>query len=234
MYLYRHLVIFFLIVSVAQAADVVANNTQEKDTPLPQGSNESQSSSYDSIDLTAEKLEVALGQYHKCNAELKDECSTFETAAANINISFEKYKITTRGEMIAIVALMASESGSFVFNRNHYPEPGRPGQGTKAMMMYPSIYKYANSLYPEEVEKLSATESTTDTKVMNDVLGLVLNDKDTFGSAAWYMSTEANEYLQKNPLDGKQSSYQKYTTEAVGASWDESRGVIWNELNKAL
>lgn len=57
------------------------------------------------------------------------ECADAQTAAAALNSSFEKYKITAVGEVAALVAYTLFESGSYKYKQNHFP--GRPGQGTR-------------------------------------------------------------------------------------------------------
>ncbi|KAJ1919900.1 hypothetical protein H4219_001680 [Mycoemilia scoparia] len=186
-------------------------------------------------DVTADKLKTALGSSQQCNNSFKSECATFADAASGFNAAFDKYKITSRAEKVALIALSAFESGTFAYNTNHFPEPGRPGQGTRAMLMYNFVYQYANSLYPDKVSALGATESTTDDMVKNKVRELVLNNSDSFGAAAWYLATHAKEYHGSGKIkEHDLESFKTYCTTAVGASWDEQRGKIWKALDEAL
>jgi hypothetical protein len=75
--------------------------------------------------LTAATLTTIDPKTASCaGAAFKEECRTAEQAVDPINKSFEKYGLTTKGEQAAVVALMLFESGSFQFNKNHYPAPG--------------------------------------------------------------------------------------------------------------
>lgn len=58
------------------------------------------------------------------------ECSTAAQAVPFITKSFATYNVTSRAEQAALISLMAFESGDFKYNRNHFPPPGRPGQGS--------------------------------------------------------------------------------------------------------
>ena len=63
-------------------------------------------------------------------ATFPQECATASQALPYILDSFQTYKITSWGEQAAIVSLMAFESADFKYNKNHFPAPGRPGQGS--------------------------------------------------------------------------------------------------------
>jgi hypothetical protein len=60
-------------------------------------------------------------------------CRTAVQMAPFINKSFSKFGFLTRGEQAAIFALMAFESGNFVFDVNVFP--GRPGQGSELYIL---------------------------------------------------------------------------------------------------
>jgi hypothetical protein len=110
--------------------------------PLPEY-DEPQSSAvstrqYDTIPasgaLTAQKIIAIAPATASCNGtDFPDECADATHAATAINKAFSTYKITQVGEQAALVAYMLFESGNFKYNRNHFPAPGRPGQGTRMM-----------------------------------------------------------------------------------------------------
>ncbi|KAJ1894646.1 hypothetical protein LPJ81_005120, partial [Coemansia sp. IMI 209127] len=104
------------------------------------------------------------------------------------------YKISGRGEAVAVIALMAFESDSWLYNVNHYP--GTPGQGTRNMQKYKFNSKYAKGLHPADTTKALGTGAVTD-QVMNNVRALVLNDDDSFGSGFWYLVNQAPNYYNK-------------------------------------
>lgn len=65
------------------------------------------------------------------------ECADAQEAAVNIAKSFETYKVTSRAEQAAVIALMAFESEEFRFNRNQVP--GVEGKGSE--FLFPSLYQ---------------------------------------------------------------------------------------------
>jgi len=84
--------------------------------------------------LTAEKLIAIAPKTASCaGASFADECADATRAVPAINKAFETYDITSTGEQAALIAYMLFESGDFQFNKNHFPAPGRPGQGTRMM-----------------------------------------------------------------------------------------------------
>ncbi|KAJ1676429.1 hypothetical protein EV182_008207, partial [Spiromyces aspiralis] len=150
---------------------------------------------------------------HRCDASAANrECATLDEAATGFNYAFNKYNITRRADKVAMIALAGYESGSFAYNINHYPEPGRPGQGTRAMLMYNFIYKYAMDLYPDEVKQLGAQGTDSDSDdVKNKVRALVLNNNDSFASSSWFLVTQAsNYYIGAKIVDGSADSFHDY------------------------
>jgi hypothetical protein len=84
--------------------------------------------------LTAEKLiQIAPATASCSGGDFAAECANATRATAAINKAFSTFKITEKGEKAALVAYMLFESGNFKYNRNHFPAPGRPGQGTRMM-----------------------------------------------------------------------------------------------------
>lgn len=57
------------------------------------------------------------------------QCRSASQAAEPLIHSFEKYKITSKPEMAAILGLIAFETGEFKYQKNVFP--GTPGQGSK-------------------------------------------------------------------------------------------------------
>lgn len=77
-------------------------------------------------------LEVAPNSADCTDAQFPDECRTAFRAAPSIMLSFYKYNITSVVEQAAIVGWMAYVSGEFKYNRNHSPQPGLFGHGSKS------------------------------------------------------------------------------------------------------
>ncbi|KAJ2896899.1 hypothetical protein GGI21_005000, partial [Coemansia aciculifera] len=141
--------------------------------------------------------------------------------------------ITKRSEVVAVIALMAFESGSWQYNTNHYP--GRPGQGTRAMLMYNFIQPYATALHPTAAAQALAGGAATDA-VLNNVRALVLNDNDSFGSGFWYLVNHAAAYhnAADKLRDGNFDDFKDYVVNGVGAGWDDGRQTIWEAVNSAI
>ncbi|KAJ2450970.1 hypothetical protein EV183_003930 [Coemansia sp. RSA 2336] len=160
------------------------------------------------------------------------ECATNEVAAAAITNAINKYDVKRRGEVVALIALMAYESADWEYNINHFP--GRAGQGTRAMLMYNFISTYAQSLYPS---KITATEaSSQSTEAMNSVRELVLNNDDSFAAAFWYLTTVAKDYHgdESRLRSGNIDDFKAYIENGVHTTWDEQRGSIWKAVDAAL
>ncbi|KAJ1819980.1 hypothetical protein LPJ60_003471 [Coemansia sp. RSA 2675] len=186
---------------------------------------------------------ITLGQLNKAiparasdsscsSVSTPDECAPNSRAVAAINSAIAKYGVTQRGEIVALISLMAYESANWQYNINHFP--GRPGQGTRAMLMYNFIEQYAQWLYPSEATKVLAAGASTDAQ--NNVRALVLGDNDSFGSAFWYLVNKASAYHGKGDKlrSGNADDFKDYIVNGVGAGWDDSRHSIWETVNGAI
>ncbi|KAJ2867057.1 hypothetical protein GGH94_001123 [Coemansia aciculifera] len=187
------------------------------------------------LKLTQKQLDAAIparaGSDSCASVGTPDECVTNNKALTAINSALAKYGIAKRGEAVAVIALMAYESGSWQYNTNHFP--GRPGQGTRAMLMFNFVESYAKALHPEDAAKALAG-GITDAS-MNNVRALVLNDNDSFGSGFWYLVTNAAAYHNTGKLrDGNLEDFKDYVLTGVGASWDSARQTIWETVNSAI
>ncbi|KAJ2632980.1 hypothetical protein H4R22_000837 [Coemansia sp. RSA 1290] len=199
----------------------------------PQSPEPEPSSGTSVYQLTEAKLDAAVPKAKGqglCENPSDTSCANNKRALVALNNAAKTYGITERNEMVAIVSLMAFESGSWQYNTNLYP--GRPGQGTKAMLMYDFVYEYAKELYPDKVQDSWAKTDSNSTK--NQVRELVLNDNDSFGSGFWYLAKKAPAYHNTQKLDGNLDSFKQYCETAVGASWDDARGQMWETVNSAL
>lgn len=126
---------------------------------------------------------------------------------------------------------MLYESGNFQYDRNHYPEPGRPGQGTRNMQMPEFNLKYATYLATvckncgissQEVDKAKATD-------VDAVLALVNTDQWSFGSAAWFLATQCDASVREGLKAGTQEGWEMYLTGCVGTGATEDRTAIWRK-----
>ncbi|KAJ1783194.1 hypothetical protein LPJ59_006646, partial [Coemansia sp. RSA 2399] len=148
-------------------------------------------------------------------ATYASECATNSRAVTAINNALTKYQISGRGEAVAVIALMAFESDSWLYNINH--NPGNPGQGTRNMQMYTFNSEYAQLLYPTQVAAATAANASGTASQENAVLDLVLDDDDSFGSGFWYLVNHASGYYNNaNKLrDGNSADFQDYITNGV-------------------
>ncbi|KAJ2826366.1 hypothetical protein IWW50_002393 [Coemansia erecta] len=131
---------------------------------------------------------------------------------------------------------MLYESGNWTYNINHFP--GNIGQGTRTMMSWTNVSKYAQSIHADAYTAaigsvdVSAADNTTKTKVIN----LVLNNEDSFGAGFWYLKTQAPSY-HNNPTalrDGSVEDFQAYVEQGIGTTWNAEREDIWTKVNSAI
>lgn len=161
-----------------------------------------------------------------CNgAPFPEECADAARAAPAISASFQKYDICSRGAQAALLAIMVFESGSFKYNKNHFP--GRPGQGTRNMQMPDFNREYANAtLDPATLANATTVEA---------VLALLnKDDKLSFGSAAWYLKTKCNASIKNDLKSGSDAAWDAYLTQCVGTTRTADRDVGWVAAKKAL
>jgi hypothetical protein len=175
--------------------------------------------------LTAATLITIAPQSESCaGADFPDECADAQQAAAALNKAFATYKITSKGEQAAIVAYELFESGNFKFSKNHYP--GRPGQGTRMMAMPTYVEKYATSVAgADAVQKAKAAGGDAG---LEAVLALVNSDDEkSFGSAAWFVSTECSDDVRAGLAAATEDGWVKFLTECVQTTATPDRNPAW-------
>ena len=132
-----------------------------------------------------------------------------------------------------------------------FPEPGRPGQGTRNMMNFPFILEYALNLTEtrDQAEEITGGNSTEGADTMaddvkNEVLALVLPDNTSFASAAWFYKSQAtcapNVTLATGLSDESLKGWEDYMEFCVGVApnptdegWN-ARVDLWNKTLIAL
>ncbi|KAJ2609838.1 hypothetical protein H4S08_003883 [Coemansia sp. RSA 1365] len=181
---------------------------------------------------------------------VKGECMLNSEAVAPINKALKKYKITRPSEVVTALAWMLFESDGWHYVVNH--NPGNKGQGTRTMMSWAYVSKYAKELYPDKYTKLigkfaddtSKANNSTKTKVMD----LVLNNDDSIGAGFWYLAKHASSFhnkedkLRPDVLDDFKDFMWNgvnadVTTDANGKKhfkWDEGRTAKWNQANRYI
>ncbi|KAF7322159.1 hypothetical protein MKEN_00740100 [Mycena kentingensis (nom. inval.)] len=192
--------------------------------------------------LTSDDL-VGLGAVADCSAaSFPDECRNATQAAPFVDKAFADFGINTAGEKAALLSLMLFESGGFAFNVNHFPEPGRPGQGTRNMMNFPFILQYAldTPAVADQATALVGANITTPDAVPPEtqtaVRELVLTDEFSFASAAWfYKNSGSNDKCQDIPglvaglQAGTEDGWTNYITQCVGTTAEEDRKAGWQK-----
>ncbi|KAJ5669241.1 hypothetical protein N7462_010311, partial [Penicillium macrosclerotiorum] len=161
------------------------------------------------------------------NPPAAGECATAITAAKFTSQSFDTYKVTSKAEQAAIVALMAFESVDFKYNKNHFP--GVAGQGTRNMQSPAYNKKYASSI-PALADKLPAV---ADSPV--DLLDL-LRDNETydFGSGAWFLTTQCSDDVRSALQSGSETGWEQYISGCVMTTVTDERKAYWQRATKAL
>jgi hypothetical protein len=154
-------------------------------------------------------------------AKFKDECATAADAAPHIVDGFDKYKITGAAEQAALISYMMFESGGFKYNKNHFPEPGRPGQGTRCMLMPNFVGKYAYDVKPGAVGSVE------------QILGLVMVPEFTYACAAWFHSTQCSDDAKKALAAGTTEGWKKWLKDCVGTT-ETDRQKTYDLARKAL
>jgi hypothetical protein len=170
------------------------------------------------------------------DAPVASECATNAEAAPYLITAMSQYGITSPPEIAALLSLIAYESGDFKYNINHYPAPGRPGQGTRNMQMANYNLMYARSISALSTQLSAITTSTSTSGLTDDQLNairaLVLPDEYSWGSAAWFLTTQCagtRAALQA----GGQAGYSAYLS-CVGTSASTDRLAYWTRANTAL
>ncbi len=147
-----------------------------------------------------------------------------------------QYGVTSPPEIAALLSLIAYETGDFKYIINHYPAPGRPGQGTRNMQMANYNLMYAKSI-PALSSSLAAITTATSTDGLSDddlnsIRELVLADEYAWGSAAWFLTTQCSS-ARPQVQSGGQAGYEAYLS-CVGASATSDRLAYWTRANTAL
>lgn len=196
-------------------------------------------------DITAAQVLAAAPETGSCGGS-GGECSSAEVSAKALNDAFSAYGLKTLGQKASMIAYMAFESGGFMYNTNQFP--GRPGQGTKCMLMFAHLYNFAKS-FPElqgavaqnspggqiaEVNFGNADSMFSDS-AKNAIRALVLPDKYTFKGAPWYLTSYPSATCDKNQLS---KGYQGFVA-TMGApcyyvTVDDGRKARWCSAVKAI
>lgn len=178
--------------------------------------------------LSASQIQAIAPATASCDgADFPSECADANAAAGAIAASFSKYSITSKGEQAALLALMLYESGNFKYNIHHFPSPN-PGQGTRNMQSYNYNLQYAKSLF--DAQKVAAAEA----QGPDAVLQLVLGDNESFGSAAWFLSSQCSAEIRQGLASGSAEGWTAYLTQCVGTTDTADRDTVWKAALQAM
>lgn len=153
-----------------------------------------------------------------------DECVTATNAAQPLINSFAKYQINVPGEQVALLSWMAYESGDFKYVRNHFPAPGRPGQGCRNMMMPGFVSEYAGTL------QLSNSDPAG---LLNDVIRV----GGEWGAASWFYTAKCSDEVKEGVKTGGKPGWTKFITGCVNTTLDEgenAREAYWTRAAQAF
>lgn len=166
------------------------------------------------------------------------ECATAEQAAANIQAVAVAYNGELKfGEVAATTALMAFETGSFLYNIHHIPNPVA-GQGTRNMQSAEFNLQYAQSI-PDLKDSLAKITTATTTAGLTDdqknqILNLVADEKYTWGSAAWFLKTKCTQAVRDGLNAGSDDAWIQYITVCVDTSNPPERMAFWTAAKTAV
>ncbi|CZR53882.1 uncharacterized protein PAC_03764 [Phialocephala subalpina] len=184
-------------------------------------------------------LAIAPSSSSCANAPAAGECATAAQAAEYLIPAMAKYEIYNPHEIVAVLSVIAYESGEFKYNTNHFPAPGRPGQGTRNMQMPNFNLIYAQSI-PELKTQLAAITTATSTSGLSDatlnaIRALVLPDQYSWASGAWYLTTQCSSVRTQLQAGGV-AGWNAYMAciGATDSSETAARLAYWTAANTAF
>ena len=182
-----------------------------------------------SSDAASQLLAIAPTSNSCSNAPAEGECATASQAAGFLIPAFAKYGIVSPWEIASVLSLIAFESADFKYNINHFP--GRAGQGTRNMQMGSFNLLYAQSI-PELAGKANSIAGTGDEQ-LNAVRALVLPEQYSWGSAAWFLTTQCAPSVRSQMQAGGQQAFQAYMG-CVGTSATGDRLAYFTRAMQAF
>ncbi|KAF2461291.1 hypothetical protein BDY21DRAFT_278510 [Lineolata rhizophorae] len=177
--------------------------------------------------ITAAVIQQIAPSTASCSgAAFPDECATADVAATALGASFTTYDISSAAEQTALLALVLFESGNLQYDRNHWP--GVPGQGTRNMQSPAYNLQYATALFPGARAQAAQAQGPA------AVLYLLLGDQESFGSAAWFLSTQCGQDVRAALQAGTEQGFAAYLTQCVGTTATEGRLQGWRAARQVL
>ena len=189
----------------------------------------------------AQVLQIAPTSGSCANAPYADECKTAAQAAPLVTAAFAQYGVSTLGVAAALLSTMAFESGDFKYQKNHFPAPGRPGQGTRNMQSAAFNVEYAGAIPALQAQVASLTGGAAtgglSADKLNAVRQLVLADPYDFASAAWFFNSQCGAPVKSALQAGgtpTAAAWQQYVSGCVGTTVTDDRMAYWTRAVAAL
>jgi len=173
------------------------------------------------------------------NATRPSECRTATQAAPFLVKSMEAWNITNAREIAALLSVIAFNTDSFKFNTGKCA-----GQGTRNMQRDRWNLAYAQT-FPElaaplrKITGANFTDTAHSQGALSDtqyaaILDLVLPDKYSWGSAAWFLTSQCESTRQGlREAHDPHSAYSIYL-QCIGTEMSEGRMVFWVAANEAF
>ncbi|KAJ9054664.1 hypothetical protein DSO57_1011666 [Entomophthora muscae] len=145
--------------------------------------------------VTPKMLEAV---FHPCgqeNTNAKGQNITCGKAADYINKALAKYNLNAPAQVAFFLSIISVESGNLTFNKNVWP--GRPGKGTRSMMMPINLHAFLKDS-PEILASHPSLRSIaekpyddTNDKAKTDVLDVLMQPEYSFEPGAWWIQKGA-------------------------------------------
>lgn len=151
-----------------------------------------------------------------------------------------KYNITYPSELSALLSLIAYETASFQYNTNHFPAPGRAGQGTRNMQMAQWNLLYARSIPELQGQAdtivggagVMGVDGLSDDQ-LNAVRALVLPDEYSWASAGWFLDSQCGADVRTQLQQPGEAGWEAYLG-CVGTEATSDRKEVWERANAAF
>lgn len=164
--------------------------------------------------------------------DFADECRDASVAVPALNKAFETYKITSPAEQAALVAYELFESGGYKYSHNHFPSPGRAGQGTRMMAMPPVVQEYATAI--AGADAVTQALAAGGDAGLEAVLALVNSDDEkSFASAAWFITAKCSADVRAGLQSGSEQGWHDFLTQCVETD-PKGRDDLWNSAKSVL
>jgi hypothetical protein len=182
-------------------------------------------------------LQIAPSSSSCASAPIASECSTAEHAAPYLIGAMSTYNVSYPSELAALLSLIAFETSNFQYAINHFPAPGRPGQGTRNMQMANYNLMYARSIPALGAQLDSITTGNTVDGLSDDDLNairaLVLPDEYAWGSAAWFLESQCGADVRNQLQQEGAAGWEAYLG-CIGTDATDDRKAVWERACTAF